>query len=516
MADLKRIQERLDIIPSLIEEVKALRPVSSPTHPTGPSFPLSVVLDIKEKINTWYEVTSTIVAQEIGEADPYLFKFCEQWRAPIRGLSFQEQYIQRLLSAGANLRTLVAVAAERGGDSPKKESLKTPKVFISHKTEDKAYADALVSLINYIIGRDGDKVFCSSIPGYGVRPAQDIIDKVKEQFNEHDLFVVLIHSPRYYKSPVCLNEMGAAWALNTPFCSFLTKDCRIDQLTGVIGKEEICINPNDEEEMLCYHLNSFKDDLVAFFGATPIYETKWEHERGLFIKAIEEIKDAEIPEDKKGLFDAVYLPSIDSIFELLQVDHFSDWAYDCAIDGNSILRKSIYDNMGLAIKYIKSRPKHKEYASWDSLLMNLGQLLFDFRYVFSCHSESFGEDAYYVTRFYKKGPHGESFNPNYNVDLKAYEEHTKLLSDLIFELARLCNLILEKIREIHPDYKQELGILHIDDRISEPDLIYREEEVSDSPYPGMTAFIKERLTREKHFGQSGTINVDGYEQDREA
>ena len=31
-------------------------------------------------------------------------------------------------------------------------STKPPKLFISHKTEDKEYADALVSLINYIIG----------------------------------------------------------------------------------------------------------------------------------------------------------------------------------------------------------------------------------------------------------------------------------------------------------------------------------------------------------------------------
>jgi len=81
----------------------------------------------------------------------------------------------------------------------------------------------------------------------------------------------------------------------------------------------------------------------------------------------------------------------------------------------------------------------------------------------------------------------------------------------MFELARLGNLILTRIREIHPEYKRELGILYIDDRVTTPDLVYREEEISYSPYPGLDKFISVRLTREKHYGTSGTINMDGYE-----
>ena len=82
---------------------------------------------------------------------------------------------------------------------------KSPKVFISHKKEDKAYADALVALINFIIGSDGDNVFCSSVQGYGIKQSRDIMDELKAQFDNYEIFMIIIHSPRYYQSAICLN-----------------------------------------------------------------------------------------------------------------------------------------------------------------------------------------------------------------------------------------------------------------------------------------------------------------------
>lgn len=513
MADLQRIQNCINEIPALIKEVEELQPVSYGVvrgYMAGGTYSAEDINNLKEKIEIWKVRTTEIVAREVGDSDPYLFQFSSRWRAPLRGMTFKSGMKHKLQNARRDLRILLAAAGERSEPTPS-SGHKRPKVFISHKTEDRAYADALVHLINFIIGADGDKIFCSSIAGYGVKPSQDIIVKIKEQFSNHKLFVVIIHSPRYYKSPVCLNEMGAAWALDTKFYSFLTKDCRIDQLTGVIGNEEMCISPNADEEMLNAHLDSFKEDLVAFFGANSIDQSKWEHERKQFVEAIAAIKDTETPGETNDLFDTVYLPTFDTLFDLLDADHFYNWAYHCAIGGNTILSKRIWDSMDRAISYTRSRPKHKEYTSWDSLIQNLGLLLSDFKMVFASHSDDMGPDAYTVERFYKVGPKGQYFNPNYDVDLRAYEEHVYLISDLLFELARLGNLILTRIRAIHPEYKRELGILYIDDRVNTPDLVYRKEEISDSPYPGIKDFISVRLSREKHYGTSGTINLDGYE-----
>ena len=382
------------------------------------------------------------------------------------------------------------------------------KVFISHKKEDQDYANALINLINFIIGPDGDKIFCSSIPGYGIKQSRDIMDEMKAQFDQNNIYLVIIHSPRYYKSAICLNEMGAGWVLGTQFSSFMTKDCTYEQLKGVIGKEKICININDESGILNAHLNEFKNDLIQFFSASSVDENKWENARGRFIKEVTSLTykvDSGGGED--DLFEMYYIPAFDTIFSLLDVDHFSDWAYYCAIDGNTKISKQVFNNLEKIVSYIKSRPKHKNYSSFDSLMQNLALLISDFRDVFSLHMDSFREDMFSVERFYKIHPN----NPHYEEDLSAYNEYVRLISDLVFELARLSNLILSRIREVKKDYKKEIGILFVDPRISEPDLIYRENEISDSPYPGIKAFIKVRLSREKHFGTKGSINPDGYE-----
>lgn len=384
---------------------------------------------------------------------------------------------------------------------------KPPKVFISHKKEDKAYADSLVNLINFIVGADGDKIFCSSIQGYGIRQSRDIMDELKAQFDEHEIFMIIIHSPRYYQSAVCLNEMGAAWVMGTKFSSFLTNDCKAEMMRGVINKEKIYIDPNDDPDMLEAHLNDFKNDLVTFFGKNPIDENKWANARKRFVNEISTLTYEPIAKTGVDLFETLYIPAFEHIFELLDIDNFQNWAYPCAIAGNTVLSAYIYENLDKVPNYIMSRPRHKDYASWDALMRNLGLLVNDFDAVYSQHAEKWGEDRYAVERFYKK----YNPNPNYEKDLAAYNEHVMLVSDMLFELARLLNLILNRIRAFYPGYKRELGILHIDTCITAPDLLYKESEISDTPYPGLKEYIKVRLTRETHLGSNPNIDESGYE-----
>lgn len=205
-------------------------------------------------------------------------------------------------------------------------------------------------------------------------------------------------------------------------------------------------------------------------------------------------------------FKTHYIPIFDRVSELLDIDNFKKWGYECAIAGNTALRKTVYFNLEEIVNYIKSRPKNKDYSSWDSLLQNLGQLVSDFDFVFSQHATLFGEDVYIVEKFYKNNP----MNPHYDIDLEAYYQHVWLVSDMVFELARLCNYILSKIRSLFPEYKKELGLLFLDNDLNSPDLVYRESEISDSPYPGLRDYISVRLTRETHYGNNPKINPNGY------
>ena len=472
--------------------------------------------DFLNKFEEWKSFMSELLKTQFGVDDQFVYDWDSQIGTYIskrnqilpqlkkkvnKGISLINSFMQRLDFHFHN---------NKSGESALKPGYmaKPPKVFISHKKEDDDYAESLVNLVNFILGADEEKIFCSSVPGYGIKLSGDILDELKAQFDNHDIYMAIIHSPRYYKSAVCLNEMGASWVLGTKFCSFMTKDCEYKHMHGVIGRDNICVNLNDEEKTLNAHLNDFKDDLIEFFGAKEVNQNKWETARKRFVEEVTSLAyDPIKKEDEIDLFEKLYIPAFDHIFEMLDLDNFYKWAYSCSISGNTVLRASIYENMGEIVSYIMSRPKHKEYASWDSLIRNLGLLLNEFEIVFSQHAKKIGDDQYMVEPFYKR------YVPNldYEEDLTAYTEHVMLVSDMIFELARLCNLILSRIRILYPEYKKELGLLHVNNRFSSPDLIYRDSEISDAPYPGLKQFIKIRLTRETHLGSNANINASGYE-----
>ncbi len=467
------------------------------------------VQNCRKHINTWQLTCKEILISTFGEKHRFVSSFKETISKKSRGVDYQKEF-QTEVNNGLSVLESISATLKLGlcsfENTMNGENNKTPKIFISHKSEDRFFADALVNLINFIIGPDGDKIFCSTIPGYGIKQAHPIMDELKAQFDNFNIYMIIIHSPRYYKSAVCLNEMGASWALGTKFSSFVTKDCDNELMCGVINRKDICIDFKENIKMLNAHLNDFKNDLISFFGAKIIDENKWETARDKFVEEVNEIKNiSECDENNTDLFEKLYLPAFDHIFELLDLDHFSEWANRCAISGNSILSEFICDNLEKVVLYIRSRPKHREYESWDSLTRNLGLLIDDFINVYFQHAVKIGEDRYYIERFYKIFPQ----NRSYDVALKAYNQHIWLVSDIIFEIARLCNHILSKIREQYPEYKKELGNLYIYEEPS--DLLYREEEISDAPYPGIEKFIKDRLTREVHYGDNPRIGVDGYE-----
>lgn len=519
MTSIEAIQQQIDNVSPVLKQLACLAP--KPTRPVYGDYRSAdgthcydkiTVSHLEEDINRWQYATKTVLATCFGTGSEHYRTF-ERTIIDQRVFFDAKEELYKEVNNGRNTLSAIIEAETLKSrlttpvvaTSP---TMKKPKVFISHKKEDKSFADALVSLITFIIGAGKDKIFCSSVPGYGIHQSGDILDEMKAQFDNYEVFMVIIHSPRYYKSSICLNEMGAAWVLGTRFASFMTSDCKAEHLCGVINREKICIDINDDAETLNAHLNDFKDDLMIFFGSDDPEQSQWENARGRFVREVEGLTYAPVPQNEVDLFQTLYIPAFDHIFELLDVDHFQQWAYPCAIGGNTILRADIYDNLDCVPNYVLSRPKHKEYSSWNALMQNLGLLASDISSVFSQHAEKLDKDRYYVEPFYKSIPN----NPHYETDIEAYKQHVMLVSDMLFELARLCNLILGRIRELYPEYKKELGILHIDNRIDALDLVYQESEISDTPYPGLKEYIKVRLTREPHMGDNPHINASGYEQ----
>ena len=116
MADLQRIQERINMIPDLIREVEDLKPHSQASfggYPVEPSYIADEVHAIEDRIKSWKAVTDEVLNQEVGNSDPYLFDFDSHWRAPIRDYSIKSRFTKRLQRARTDLRVLLDVAKER-------------------------------------------------------------------------------------------------------------------------------------------------------------------------------------------------------------------------------------------------------------------------------------------------------------------------------------------------------------------------------------------------------------------
>ena len=185
----------------------------------------------------------------------------------------------------AKYNLLMSQVSMQSKDNSKKG--KSPMVFISHSSKDKEFAEALVDLLESI-GLDKDTLFCSSVAGYGLGLSDDIFETLRNLFLNHDLFMIFIHSPRYYKSAVSLNELGAAGALRTGFCSILTSDMEFSGLKGVVNDRSIAIKVNEEDAW--YRLNELYDKLKDIFNLTSLEMTKWERKRDNFLRSVNNIK----------------------------------------------------------------------------------------------------------------------------------------------------------------------------------------------------------------------------------
>lgn len=195
---------------------------------------------------------------------------------------------------------------------------KTPLVFISHSHEDEDFVVALVNLLEDI-GFTKETLFCSSVREYGIPLSGDIFETIRGLFLQHDLYVIFIHSPRFYGSPVSLNEMGAAWVLKTDFCSFLTNDMDFGKMKGVVNQAKLSVKVDDKEAPA--FLNDLYKHLKAVFHLQDLDMNKWERKRDQFLSIVRSIKNDKVE-------DSVGENEVDMEYKRLQINKMKVEAED--------------------------------------------------------------------------------------------------------------------------------------------------------------------------------------------
>lgn len=236
---------------------------------------------------------------------------------------------------------------------------KIKKIFISHSSADQKFAEALIDLLN-TMGLGQEEIFCSSIPGYWIGNGKNFLDEIKTHFVNYDLFVIFIHSPRFYNSHVSLNEMGAAWVLQSEYCSFLTNDMEYDQMDAVVTSHEIAIKVNTNEAKS--RLNDWKMRILDWFGKSDINANIWERKRNSFLETVSSL-----------IYERVQIKDIDLSEE--DINKLKLWVES---DDDSMFYTEFLGGSGLmmlgATEYTINSAREK--AEWRSCLSRLSSLGF--------------------------------------------------------------------------------------------------------------------------------------------
>ena len=120
-----------------------------------------------------------------------------------------------------NSGMLEEIASELTEDQcvPAKGSQKTaggsPLIFLSHKSSDSKYGDALRDFIVGLGVKDSQLIY-SSHPLNKIPMDRNIYDYLRENIHS-DIFMIILWSDEYLESPACLNEMGAAWVTQSDY-----------------------------------------------------------------------------------------------------------------------------------------------------------------------------------------------------------------------------------------------------------------------------------------------------------
>ena len=162
---------------------------------------------------------------------------------------------------------------------------KKTKVFISHSSEDQSYVWRIVDFIESI-GLRNEQIFCSSVPGYAIPLNEDIFEHLKKQFQDFNIHVIFILSKNYYESVACMNEMGAAWVLQSKYTTVLLPGFDFDEIKGSINPRQIALKLDSDKMDIKEKLDQLKDMLISEFTLKPLQGVRWESKRDTFIMNI--------------------------------------------------------------------------------------------------------------------------------------------------------------------------------------------------------------------------------------
>ena len=157
------------------------------------------------------------------------------------------------------------------------------KIFISQSSKDKKIVESFVdNILRLGMNLTTNDVFCTSSEGMGIKSGEEWRNRIKAEITGADI-ILLIITPNYKASEICLNEMGAAWITDAIVIPLIMGEITY-QSAGVIA-EPRQIEKLDEYGLshLCETIKETFPNLMEKFNLSV-----WESKRRKFIKELSE------------------------------------------------------------------------------------------------------------------------------------------------------------------------------------------------------------------------------------
>jgi len=363
-------------------------------------------------------------------------------------------------------------------------------VFISHSSKDKPLVEQFVDEILQLgMGISRDRIACTSIEEMGIPNGTKMREWIQEKIADCQIAFLMI-SPNYKKSEICLNEMGAVWALE--------KDVKILLLPGIdYGNfgwlEEIRQAGHIESEGV---LDQLYDDLREEFGSDKKV-SEWGRHKKKFLDYCKKLakKEPDVKEEVatgREKINQIYLGYCTQIFDYLRYWKFSVWA-EMLSGGRPRIPTKLLDDIELLVSYLDSRAKYEGYDQLDDLFVALSLNINDLVDVLNLYIEG-KENVCTVRAFYRD----ELYNPRYHDDLDDYNAYVAFIYNLTYELTRICNAILSEARNLMIDFMSDFGIFTIDGISHKGNVIVKFEYEDGEIYRGLEDFIETAMSRKFH------------------
>jgi hypothetical protein len=168
------------------------------------------------------------------------------WSCVGRQLTLTEDFILNLSECTSGARSLPEEVQQVSRRNEKTQSQRIErgqyspmiKLFLSHSSQDRKLAEALVELVTGTIKITDEAIRCTSVPGFKLSTGDHTSSKLKEELKGASVVVGLLTQQSLTSSYV-LFELGAAWGADTRIKPLLGPDVDYPDLQGPLKENNV-------------------------------------------------------------------------------------------------------------------------------------------------------------------------------------------------------------------------------------------------------------------------------------